>query len=87
MSRQRQIVIFSAGCPACDEAVQTVNKIACPSCEVRVLDMHEPGVAAQAKRYGVSSVPAVSVDGKLADCCAGDDEASLRAAGVGVPLP
>jgi glutaredoxin 3 len=89
MSNKRQIEIFSAGCPACEEAVRTVNQIACPSCEVEVLDMHQPEVAARAKQYGVRSVPAVVIDGKLADCCAGRgvDEATLRAAGVGVPLP
>lgn len=89
MSDKRKIEIFSAGCPACEEAVRVVNKIACPSCETEVLDMRRPEVAARAKWYGISSVPAVVVDGKLADCCAGRgiDEASLRAAGVGVPLP
>lgn len=83
-----KIEIFSAGCPACVEAIQTVNAIACRSCEVEVLDMHQPSVAASAKQHGVRSVPAVVVDGKLADCCAGRgiDESTLRAAGVGVPL-
>jgi len=33
--------------------------------------MHKPEVAAKAKSYGVRSVPAVVVDGKLASCCAG----------------
>jgi len=89
MSNKRKIEIFSANCPACEETVQMVNKIACPSCDVEVLDMRQPDVAAGAKQYGVRSVPAVVIDGKLADCCAGRgvDEAGLRAAGVGVPLP
>ncbi len=89
MSNKRKIEIFSANCPACEETVQMVNKIACPSCDVEVLDMRQPDVAARAKQYGVRSVPAVVIDGKLADCCAGRgvDEAGLRAAGVGVPLP
>ncbi len=39
MSERRKIEIFSAGCPACDETVQMVNAIACPSCDVEVLDM------------------------------------------------
>jgi glutaredoxin 3 len=88
MSAKRKIEIFSAGCPACDEAVALVKSIACPSCEVEVLDMRKGDVAVRAKRYGVRSVPAVAVDGKLADCCAGRgvDESSLRAAGVGMPL-
>lgn len=57
----------------------------CPSCEVSVLDMHDAKVAARAKALGVRAVPAVVVDGKLADCCAagGPDEAGLSAAGVG----
>lgn len=89
VSNKRQIEVFSAGCPACEEAVRTINEIACPSCDVQVLDMHQPEVAARAKEYSIRSVPAVVVDGKLADCCAGRgvDEAALRAAGVGTPLP
>lgn len=89
MSNKRKIEIFSAGCPACEETIQMVNALACPSCETEVLDMRQPEVAARAKQYGVRSVPAVVVDGRLADCCAGRgvDEATLRAAGVGAPLP
>lgn len=88
MNAKRKVEIFSAGCPACEQTVALVQSIACPSCEVEVLDMHDAGVASRAKEYGVSRVPAVAVDGKLADCCvaAGADEAALRAAGVGVPL-
>jgi glutaredoxin 3 len=88
MAAKRKIELFSAGCPACQEAIKLVRSIACPSCEVEVLDMHKDEMAAKAKRYGVSSVPALVIDGKLADCCAGRgvDEASLRLAGVGVPL-
>ncbi len=89
MSAKRKIEIFSAGCPACEETISMVNQIACPSCDVEVLDMHQQDVAAKAKEYGIKSVPAVVIDGKLADCCAGRgvDEAAIRAAGVGVALP
>jgi glutaredoxin len=89
MSAKRRIEIFGAGCPACEEAVALVNSIACPSCEVEVLDMRQTAVAARAKQYGIRSVPAVVIDGKLAQCCAGRgvEEAALRAGGVGVPLP
>lgn len=88
MSSKRKIEVFSAGCPACDEAVALVNKIACPSCEVEVLDMNQPDVADRAKAMGVCTVPAVAVDGELAACCTrgGPDEASLRAAGIGTPI-
>ena len=85
MAAKRKIEIFSAGCPACEETVQLVNQIACPSCEVSVLDMNDPSVAKRSTSLGIRSVPAVVVDGKLADCCAGrgPDEATLRAAGLG----
>jgi len=89
MATLRNIEIFSAGCPVCRETIDLVNRIACPSCEISVLDMNQPDVAARAKQLGIRSVPAVAIDGKLADCCAGRgvDETSLRAAGVGRPLP
>lgn len=89
MSTKRKIEIFSAACPACEETIAMVNQIACSSCEVEILDMRRDEVAARARQYGVRSVPAVVIDGKVADCCAGRgvDEASLRREGVGVPLP
>jgi len=88
MNEKRKIEVFSAGCSACEETIRTVNQIACPVCEVEVFDMHQPEVAARAEQYGVRSVPAVVVDGKLAGCCEGRgvDEAILRGAGVGTPL-
>ena len=84
----RKIEVFSAGCPACDEVIDLVNKVACPSCEIIVLDMRDAQVAARAKSLGVRSVPAVAIDGALAGCCAGrgPDESVLRAAGLGKPL-
>jgi hypothetical protein len=85
--QKRKIEVFSAGCGVCDDAVALVKRIACESCDVQVLDMKDPAVAKRAKKYGVRSVPAVAIDGKLAGCCAGrgPDESSLRAAGIGVP--
>jgi glutaredoxin 3 len=88
MAATRKIEVFSAGCAVCDDTIALINSIACPSCEVEILDMHKPDVAKRAKRYGVRSVPSVVVDGKLADCCAGrgPDERQLRTAGIGTPL-
>ncbi len=85
MNRKRKVEVFSAGCPVCQQAVGMVKNIACPSCKVTIHDMHDPDVARRAAELGIRSVPAVVVDGKLAQCCAGGgvDEASLRAAGVG----
>jgi glutaredoxin len=85
MATKRKIEVFSAGCPACEDTIQLVSRIACPSCEVTVLDMNDPSVAHRGRSLGIRSVPAVAIDGKLADCCAGrgPDEATLRAAGIG----
>ena len=89
MSIKRKIEIFSAGCPACQETINLVNRIACPFCDVTVLDMKDTGVADRAKTLGVQRVPAVVVDGKLADCCRGQgiSAAALRTEGIGQPIP
>lgn len=87
MTPKRKIEVFSAGCPACAETIELVNRVACPSCEVSVLDMSQTDVAQRAKGLGIRSIPAVVIDGKLADCCTGrgPQEATLRAAGLGLP--
>ncbi len=88
MTTKRTIEIFSAECPVCEAAMAQIREIACPSCEVTVLDMKAPGVAERATALGIGSVPAVVIDGKLADCCAGrrPDMDVLRTAGLGRPL-
>lgn len=87
MSNRRKIEVFTAGCPACQQTIDLVNRTACPSCEVSVLDMNDGAVASRAKQLGIRSLPAVVIDGKLADCCTGrgPDERALRAAGLGRP--
>ncbi len=89
MASKRRIEIFSADCPACHEVIAQVKRLACPSCEISVLDMKDGKVAERAKALEVRSVPAVAIDGKLADCCLGGrpDMAVLQAAGLGKPLP
>ena len=88
MPARRKIEVFSAGCAACDDTIQLINSIVCESCEVSVLDMKDPKVAARAKSLGVRSVPAVAVNGKLADCCSGrgPEARALRTAGIGQRL-
>lgn len=88
MSTKRKVEVFSAGCPTCEETIAMVKQIACPSCEVSVLDMQDAAVATHAKALGIRSVPAVVIGGELAACCAGrgPDEAALRAAGLGQAL-
>jgi glutaredoxin 3 len=84
----RTVEIFSAGCAACTDVIDMVQQAACLSCDVTVLDMRDPAVARQAKDLGIRSVPAVVIDGRLAECCTGrgPDLATLRTAGLGQPL-
>lgn len=87
MNDKRKVEIFSAGCPVCEEAISVVNRMACSSCEITVLEMKNPDVASRAKILGIGSVPAVVIDGRLAECCGqGINEETLKAAGLGQPL-
>jgi glutaredoxin 3 len=89
MNTKRKIEVFSAGCPLCKDAVEMVKRISCQDCEINILDMKDPPVAERAKSLGIGSVPAIVIDGKLADCCAGraPDEITLIASGLGEPFP
>lgn len=82
MPTKRTIEVFSAGCSTCKETIELVQRIAGSSHEIVIHDMHKSDVASKAKQYGVRSVPAIAVDGKLAGCCAGrgPDEHVLRSA-------
>jgi len=58
--------------------------MACSNCEVTVYDLSKQG-AEKIQEYGITTVPAVVVDGRLAACCqdSGPNEEQLRAAGIG----
>lgn len=88
MKTKRQVEVFSAGCALCEETIALVHQLSCTSCEVTVLDTHKPDIAARAKNLGIRSIPAVVINGQLADCCTGrgPNEQSLRAAGLGQAL-
>jgi len=87
---KRLVEVFTAGCPVCDEAVQLVQNTACDQCEIKVWDLRE-GFATnecreKAKQYGIHRVPAVVVNGNLAECCTNQqpiNREALIAAGVG----
>ncbi len=88
MAAKRKVEIFSAGCGVCGDTVDMVKKIAHPTDdEVSVLDMNDSAVLGRAKMLGIRSVPAIVIDGKLADCCAGrgPEEAVLKQSGIGSP--
>lgn len=85
MTAKHIVEVFSAGCPACQDAIKLVNRLTCSSCDVSILDMNDVNVARRAKSLGIHAVPSVVIDGQLASCCAagGIDEQALRAAGLG----
>lgn len=82
MASKKKIEVFSAGCGTCKETIEMVKRLAGSSHEVIVHDMQKAAIATKAKEYGVRSVPAVVIDGKLASCCAGrgPEEHVLRSA-------
>lgn len=75
------IEVFSAGCSACRETIDLVQKLA-GSATVQIRNIQQDEVTIRARELGIRSVPAVVVDGQLAGCCAGrgPDEQVLRAA-------
>ena len=81
----KTIEIFTAGCPCCDDAVKAVKGAAGPNANIQVRDMKDPKVAADAKKLGIGRVPAVVIDGQLADCCKSGpvDLDVLRGMGLG----
>lgn len=85
MNSKRKVEVFSAGCSICEGVIDLVNRLACDSCEVTVLDMKDTSVSVRAAQLGIKAVPAVVVDGVLAECCVGRgvDETALRNAGIG----
>lgn len=92
MSKKKRIEVFTAGCPVCEETVKQVQEATCSSCEVIVYDLNKGcetnEYCDKAKDYGIKSVPAVVIDGKLASCCDnnGVDIDALKRAGLGQPL-
>jgi glutaredoxin 3 len=84
MTLGRKIEVFSSGCALCNDTIEMVRRIADPSCEVIVRSMRDSRVLARAKELGIRCLPAIVIDGKLADCCRcpGIDEQTLRAVGL-----
>jgi glutaredoxin 3 len=71
MSSTRKVEVFSAGCALCEEVIDVVRREVGSTSEVIVNKMTDARVLARAETFGIRSVPAVVIDGKLASCCAG----------------
>ncbi|NJK29306.1 MAG: thioredoxin family protein [Acaryochloris sp. SU_5_25] len=81
--QKRQVEIFTANCPLCDETVQLVQALACTSCEVSVYNLRED--LEKAQQYGVNAVPAIAINGTLV-LTGKPNRAQLQAIGIGQPL-
>jgi glutaredoxin len=77
----KRIDVYSAGCPLCMDTIDMVKRLA-EGDEVHIRDMQQREIADAAQRLGIRSVPAVVIDGQLADCCRGrgPDEDVIRRA-------
>lgn len=86
---KRVVEVFTAGGYLCDNTVQQVKEQACSNCEIKVYDLNKKcetkECETKAKDYGIEKVPAVAVNGELADCCSnrGIDFERLKNAGLG----
>jgi CheY-like chemotaxis protein len=84
----RKVEVFTSGYCCSEKLITAIRAAACPSCEVRVLDVTAAEGAERANQLGAQSVPAVAINDDLV-CCpceCGPDLAKLRIAGLGVPL-
>ena len=85
---KRKVEVFSSGYCCSEKLITAIRAAACPSCEIRVLDVTAAEGAERANQLGVQSVPAVAINDELV-CCpceCGPDLTKLRAVGLGVPL-
>ncbi len=81
----RKVEVFTAGCPACEPVVEMVKSMACEYCDVTVYSVAEKrdGVNDMIKQYGISSLPAVVVDGRLLGENTAVKREELSRAGIG----
>lgn len=82
---KRQVEIFTADCPLCNETVQLVQELTCPSCEVSIYNLRESTSTEKAQQYGVNAVPAIAINGTLV-LTGKPNREQLQAAGIGQPL-
>ncbi|WP_159943342.1 MULTISPECIES: thioredoxin family protein [unclassified Nocardiopsis] len=82
-----QVEVFTTGCAGCEPVVGMVRELAGPGCRVQVRDLRQdPEAVTRAAEYGLTGIPAVVVDGRVAPCCrerSGPTREGLLAAGVG----
>ena len=71
MESKRKVEVFSAGCAFCHEVIDVVRREAGSSSQIIVHNMTDARSLVRAEQFGIRSVPAVVIDGKLSPCCTG----------------
>lgn len=68
-----RIEVFTAQSMLCAPVVEAVREAACSNCEVTVHDLSVGDGSREsldkAVQYGITRLPAVVINGELADCC------------------
>lgn len=66
-----KIEVFTGGSDRCEEVLQQVQELACSNCEIVTYDLSKDAASAEsedrAREYGVQSIPAVVINGRLVD--------------------
>ncbi len=64
-ARPHRIQIFTGGCGLCSETVDIIEIGKCKDCKMETLAVDDPKNRKAVKRYGVSAVPTVVIDGRI----------------------
>ena len=71
MDSKRKVEVFSGGCAFCHEVIDVVRREAGSSSQIILHNIMDARSLQRAEVFGIRSVPAVVIDGKLAACCTG----------------
>lgn len=60
-----RIQIFSGGCKLCKDTMNIVEVGKCKDCGMEILDVNKKGNKELVRRYGITAVPSIVIDGKI----------------------
>lgn len=61
-----KIEVFVSDCPLCKEALEVIQSVVCPKCEVVERKCSGDSCCKEAASYGIKAVPTIVVDGRIA---------------------
>lgn len=70
---KKKVEVFTAGCSVCSPIVDLIKTNASDFCDIIIYDLvkqcDDKTCLSKAVEYGIKSIPAIAVDGKLLKCC------------------